>query len=516
MRWERCVLIVLFVMGVSIISRANTYIYSPTNAEYYKKSMYTFFDSVLRDIKLFKYDQPIALYIPFDIPNNKKVKKATLTATYDSRNFSSKNIYVALKTSYGIEEDGRDIYNINRTESILWPLQAINSKDVSPSQNIANLINQVLNNTDNHQGKLLVLLCPTQNCDREYQTNEIEIENLKLVVEVESGSTSDGGGDDSVDDGGNGGDSEDSGQDDVTVSDLSIQHSTYSNRSSSTNLEGKTLSSEDANYIYLENVFGINKVDFYINGRLIQTENNAPFDMGGTASDSSANPVQLEQLYNSRDLINGENYIHIIVNGDNSLSKEVAFFYDHKQTFPELTIISQPESQYSAFEGDQLALDVAVSQGTGEYNYSWYKNGTLIQQQTTSLTQNRLQLNELSLTENNSWYQCAVNDSVTYLECQQTQLQVQTVSISGQAYLTWQAPLYRVNGDPFYVDEIDHYQVQYWRDGSDSVKDLKIYDSLKTDLVIENLSQGTWFFKIKVIDKDGLSSQYSNTVDKTL
>ncbi|MCH2535390.1 MAG: fibronectin type III domain-containing protein [Bdellovibrionales bacterium] len=543
MKWVKCVLTICIGLGFSVYSYANPYIFSPSKAEYYKKQTYTFYDSVLRDIKLFKYEQPIAIYIPIDIPDDMNIKKANLKAKYDSRNFASKNIYVAFKNSFGIEDDGRDIYSIQKTDSSLWSLQEATSSDVTPSNNLASQLNQVLSRTNNKQGQLLLLLCPTQSCEQQYRSEEIEIEDLQLVVELESSadgsqgdssddSSSDGSGGDSTGDSSTGGSdgndtddsstggSADSGQDDsstgVQVSDILLKHSLNANRASATALEGKTLYADEPHYIFVSEVSGMDSVSFYINGRLLQTEYQAPFDMAGTAGDSSANPLSLQQLYDSNDLVDGKNYIHVVVNNDSSLNKEVEFYYEHIEQVIPLSILSQPESSYSVFEGDQLALKLSVQNGTGQYSYTWYKNGSVVQQQNSTSVQNTLQLNQISLSSNSSWFQCAVNDGVSYLECNPTQLQVQQVSISGQAYLTWEAPQYRVNGEFFYVDEIDHYQVRYWREGSESYKDIKIYDALKTDLLIENLSQGRWYFRIRVIDKDGLSSEFSSSVNKSI
>lgn len=541
MKWVRCVFTILIVLSGAIYSYGDTLSFSPDKAEYYKKQRYTFYDSALRDIKLFKYDQPIALFIPIDIPTGMTIKNAKLTAQYEARNFNSKNIYVAFKTSFGSEGEGRDIYNIPKTASLLWSLREATSTQVTASDNLASELNQVLANTNSNQGKLLLLLCPTQSCEHEYRSEEIEIEDLRLVVELEAstgGSQDDGSDDSSTDDGsssdgsssgGSDGDgagdssndgSTDPGQDDssaeIQVSDILLKHSLNANRTSATLLQGKTLYADESNYVFVSEVSGIENVSFYINGRLLQTEYQAPFDMGGTAGDSSANPISLQQLYQSSDLVDGKNFIHVIVNDDSSLNKEVEFYYEHVDQLVPLSILSQPESAYSVYEGDQLSLEVSVQNGTGQYNYSWYKNGSVVQQQSSTSVKNTLQLNQISLSSDSSWFQCAVNDGVSYLECDPTQLQVQQVSISGQAYLTWQAPQYRVNGDFFYVDEIDHYQVRYWREGSDSTQDIKLYDALKTNLLIENLSQGTWYFMIKVIDKDGLSSEFSNSANKSI
>lgn len=384
MKWIRCVLMVMLYLSIYINASAEIKTFSPTKAEYYKNSRYTFFDSVLRDIEVFKYGQPLALILPVQVASSQDIISANLVANYNSRKFQNKTIYISFKTSSAESEDGRNIYNLNKTQSIKWDVNAVDGVKVQPSLDLSTAIKTVMNNVGSSELSLLVLLCPTPDCETKVNDRkEIELEELQLVINTEN-------------------------------------------------------SSND-----------------------------------GSGGDPSGEPI------------------------------------------PQLNIIQQPQSTVSATEGDSMSLSVTVEGGNAPYNYKWVKDGSLYKESTSHSTSDTLVVESLSYNENGSWFQCQIDDGVSYLDCDYTQIQVQTASPSGQAYLTWEAPQTRSDGSYFGIDEIDHYNIRYWKQGTSDYKNILIYDALKTDYVFENLSQGTWNFMISVKDKDGLESDYSNSVNKT-
>jgi len=89
---------------------------------------------------------------------------------------------------------------------------------------------------------------------------------------------------------------------------------------------------------------------------------------------------------------------------------------------------------------------------------------------------------------------------------------------NGKAKLTWQAPLTRVNGESMAMGEIDRYIVRY-----DTRSDV---NTMSNQVVIENgqmmeyevagLDEGTWYFAIRTVDVNGLKSDWSGTVSKTI
>lgn len=89
--------------------------------------------------------------------------------------------------------------------------------------------------------------------------------------------------------------------------------------------------------------------------------------------------------------------------------------------------------------------------------------------------------------------------------------------------LSWQAPSSRENGDPLAVNELDGYEIIYYREGSDAeagqVKDVDAMDAsgaLITSIELVIAETGTWYFSIASSDKGGLSSSLSEPVSAVI
>ncbi|BES71675.1 hypothetical protein RE428_26930 [Marinobacter nanhaiticus D15-8W] len=134
----------------------------------------------------------------------------------------------------------------------------------------------------------------------------------------------------------------------------------------------------------------------------------------------------------------------------------------------------------------------------------------------------------------NPWQKDASNVSnasgVTNLEAYQNQLNpwtlnstspaapqspVEDIVISGEATLSWTAPLTRQDGSALSLGEIDHYEINYGQ--APEFLDLSVTVPGDTaSYTFENLGIGTWYFTVEVVDTDGLSSPPSEVVSKTV
>jgi len=87
------------------------------------------------------------------------------------------------------------------------------------------------------------------------------------------------------------------------------------------------------------------------------------------------------------------------------------------------------------------------------------------------------------------------------------------------AVLSWSAPSTRVNGDGIAMGELDKYVIRYGQDVEDLsgevvIDEADIYPEMS--YTVDNLDSGTWYFTIQVQDKQGLVSEPSAPVSKTI
>ncbi|TYC62709.1 hypothetical protein FMN52_02825 [Marinobacter sp. BW6] len=81
----------------------------------------------------------------------------------------------------------------------------------------------------------------------------------------------------------------------------------------------------------------------------------------------------------------------------------------------------------------------------------------------------------------------------------------------GTANLSWTAPGTRLDGTSILLSEIDYYEVRYGQD-PESLTEIQRIDGAETTYEFDNLSPGTWYFTIRVVDTDGLESPPSEIV----
>lgn len=84
------------------------------------------------------------------------------------------------------------------------------------------------------------------------------------------------------------------------------------------------------------------------------------------------------------------------------------------------------------------------------------------------------------------------------------------------ASLSWTAPATRVNGEGLAMGELKGYIIRYGQDPGNLSRTITINDASTMDYTVTNLSQGSWYFSIQVVDLDGLESAPSDVVSKTI
>lgn len=92
----------------------------------------------------------------------------------------------------------------------------------------------------------------------------------------------------------------------------------------------------------------------------------------------------------------------------------------------------------------------------------------------------------------------------------------EVVSPERAATLSWNAPATRVNGEGLAMGELQGYVISYGQSADDLSETIEISDASVMDYTIENLSEGSWYFAVQVIDMNGLVSEPSSVVSKTI
>lgn len=90
--------------------------------------------------------------------------------------------------------------------------------------------------------------------------------------------------------------------------------------------------------------------------------------------------------------------------------------------------------------------------------------------------------------------------------------------VTGSAKMSWNAPSTRVNGESLAMGEIEKYIVRY---GTEQSIEERSYEEVVEDgqamtYEVAGLAEDTWYFAIKTIDTNGLESDWSVSVSKTI
>ncbi len=86
---------------------------------------------------------------------------------------------------------------------------------------------------------------------------------------------------------------------------------------------------------------------------------------------------------------------------------------------------------------------------------------------------------------------------------------------TGSVTLSWTAPLKRVDGSSISLSEIQNYEILYGS-SPDNLSNRVMVDGSQTIAEVTGLSPGTWYFSIRVIDTDGLTSENSEVLTHTI
>lgn len=84
------------------------------------------------------------------------------------------------------------------------------------------------------------------------------------------------------------------------------------------------------------------------------------------------------------------------------------------------------------------------------------------------------------------------------------------------ALLSWTAPLTRENGDSLSMGEIAGFEVVYGTSEDTLDQSIAIGDASVDELLVDELTEGTWYFAIRTLDTDGNRSRLSEVVYKQI
>ncbi len=87
------------------------------------------------------------------------------------------------------------------------------------------------------------------------------------------------------------------------------------------------------------------------------------------------------------------------------------------------------------------------------------------------------------------------------------------------AVLSWNAPLTRVNGESIPMGELDKYVIRYGQDSENLSEEVVVSNAQSESEMsyqIGGLENGTWYFTIQVQDTNGLISEPSDVVSKSV
>ena len=82
--------------------------------------------------------------------------------------------------------------------------------------------------------------------------------------------------------------------------------------------------------------------------------------------------------------------------------------------------------------------------------------------------------------------------------------------------MSWTAPLTRENGDSLTMGDIAGFEVVYGTSEENLDQSLAIGDASIDELLVDELTEGTWYFAIRTLDTDGNRSRLSEVVYKQI
>ena len=84
----------------------------------------------------------------------------------------------------------------------------------------------------------------------------------------------------------------------------------------------------------------------------------------------------------------------------------------------------------------------------------------------------------------------------------------------GSAKLSWMAPTLRTDGTP--LDNLAGYRIYYDTTRSGFRSQIRVDNPSAITWTVTGLSRGTWYFAMTAVDSNGLESDRTNVVSKTI
>lgn len=148
--------------------------------------------------------------------------------------------------------------------------------------------------------------------------------------------------------------------------------------------------------------------------------------------------------------------------------------------------------------GDQLTFTVANLPGWASFNASTGRiTGTPTATQVGAYSNIRI----------------SVSDGTTNASLAAFSITVSDVG-NGSATLSWTPPT--SNSDGSALTNLSGYLVRYGRSASNLDQSVNLDNPSINRYVVENLSTGTWYFAVVAVNASGVTSQLSNTSNKTI
>ncbi|MFK8020383.1 MAG: fibronectin type III domain-containing protein [Pseudomonadales bacterium] len=88
--------------------------------------------------------------------------------------------------------------------------------------------------------------------------------------------------------------------------------------------------------------------------------------------------------------------------------------------------------------------------------------------------------------------------------------------VTGSARLSWNIPTQRENGESLSLNEIASYEIYVTAENAGSSRTIRLDNRNQTQFTLEPLSTDTYYFSMVTIDTDGMYSELSQVVSKTI
>lgn len=168
--------------------------------------------------------------------------------------------------------------------------------------------------------------------------------------------------------------------------------------------------------------------------------------------------------------------------------------------------ISLPPSDQQAVAGSSVTLNVSA-QGTGTLDYQWFRNGQRIEGAVLS----SLTLNPVTTADAGDYTVQVSNDSLSETSDPATL----TVEVDQEARLAWTAPEVREDGSQLIISDIQGYRV-YHSTEDGALEEAYDLPADTQELLLSELNPGTHYFAVTTVDINGLESNLSNMLSKTI